>query len=84
MLNAPFDNPKAQALPLLSNNFELHWALVICHIELGREEEARAAAAEILRINPQFSTEAVRPFMPNKDPARTEHQLAALRKAGLK
>jgi adenylate cyclase len=77
-------SPLTQALPLVPNNLQLHWALVICYVELGREEEARAAAAEMLRINPQFSTEAVRPFMPNKDPARTEHQLAALRKAGLK
>ncbi len=76
--------PLQQALPLMPNNLELQWALVICYVELGREAEARAAAAEMLRINPQFSTEAVRPFMPNKDPARTEHQLAALRKAGLK
>jgi hypothetical protein len=27
---------------------------------------------------------AMRPFMPNKDLARTEQQFAALRKAGLK
>jgi adenylate cyclase len=76
--------PLTQALSLLPNNLQLHWGLVICYVELGWEEEARAATAEMLRINPQFSTEAVRPFMPNKDPARTEHQLAALRKAGLK
>ena len=76
--------PLTQALPLLPNNLQLLWALVICYVELGREEEARATAAEMLRIHPQFSTEAMRPFMPNKDPARTEQQLAALRKAGLK
>jgi adenylate cyclase len=76
--------PLKQALPLMPNNLQLHWALVMCYGELGREGEVRAEAAEILRINPQFSTEAVRPFMPNKDPARTEQQLAVLRKAGLK
>jgi adenylate cyclase len=76
--------PLTQALPLIPNNLQPHWALVICYVELGREEEARAAAGEMLRIAPHFSTEAVRPFIPNKDPARTEHQLAALRKAGLK
>jgi adenylate cyclase len=79
--------PLTQALPLIPNNLhnlQLHWGLVICYVELGREQEAQATAVEMLQINPQFSTEALRPFMPNKDPARTEHQLAALRKAGLK
>lgn len=76
--------PLMQALPLLPHNLPLHWGLVIYYVELGREEEAQAATAEMLRINSQFSTETVRPFMPNKDPARTEHQLTALRKAGLK
>jgi len=38
----------------------------------------------MLRIYPQFSVEAWRPFMPFKDPAMLERELAALRKAGLK
>ena len=76
--------PLTQAFPILPNNLQLHWALVICYVELGREEEARATAAEMLRIHPQFSIVAMRPFMPNKDLARTEQQFAALRKAGLK
>jgi adenylate cyclase len=76
--------PLMQALPLIPNNLQLQWALVMCYVELGREEEAQAAAGEMLRIAPHFSTEASRPFMVNKDPARTEYQLAALRKAGLK
>jgi hypothetical protein len=60
------------------------WGLVICSVELEWEEEARVAAGEMLRIAPHFSTEAMRPFIPNKDPVRTEHQLAALHKAGVK
>jgi len=76
--------PLTQALPLIPNNLQLHWALVICYVELEREAEARSTASEMLRINPQFSTEMVWPFMLNKDPACTEHQLAALRRAGLK
>jgi hypothetical protein len=50
--------------------------------ELAREEEARAA--EVLRINPQFSLEALQQRLPYKDPAELERHLAALRKAGLK
>ena len=69
--------PLTQAFPILPNNLQLHWALVICYVELGREEEARATAAEMLRIHPQFSIVAMRPFMPNKDLARTEQQFAA-------
>ena len=52
--------------------------------ELGRKAEARAEAAEVLRLNPQFSLEVHRQREPVKDPARLERHLAALRKAGLK
>ena len=47
-------------------------------------EEAQAEAAEILRIYPQFSVEGFWPFLPFKDPAMLERELAGLRKAGLK
>jgi adenylate cyclase len=48
------------------------------------EDDARAEAAEVLRLNPQFSLEAFGDRLPYKDPAETERVLAALRKAGLK
>jgi predicted Zn-dependent protease len=51
---------------------------------LGWEEEARQAAAEILRINPHFSLEVVRQTVPFKDQERLERLLDGLRKAGLK
>jgi adenylate cyclase len=51
---------------------------------LGREEEARAEAAEVLRINPKFSLEGLKRRLPFKDPAAVEPYLANLRKAGLK
>jgi hypothetical protein len=40
--------------------------------------------AEILRISPQYSLEVVRQRIPYKDLVSLEHQVAALRKAGLK
>ena len=49
----------------------------------GREEEARAAAAEVLRINPKFRIEQL-PQGTHRDLAVVEHENEALRKAGLK
>ena len=52
----------------------------------GREEEARAAAAEVLRINPKFSIErhAMGLAQAYKNQIHTERFIDALRKAGLK
>ncbi|MBI3801724.1 MAG: tetratricopeptide repeat protein [Deltaproteobacteria bacterium] len=61
-----------------------HLTLAAVYSELGREVEARAEAAEVLRINSQFSLEVLRQRAPIKDPAMLERYLAALRKAGLK
>jgi adenylate cyclase len=58
--------------------------LAIASSELGREAEARAAAAEVLRINPKFSLEVYKERVPIKDPATLEREITALRKAGLK
>ena len=58
--------------------------LALAASEAGREEEARAAAAEVLRINPKFSLEVHRQRATIRDPAVLERHIAALRKAGLK
>ena len=58
--------------------------LAAIYSRLGREAEARAAAAEVLRINPNFSLEVHKQRMPIKDPAMLERYIAALQKAGLK
>jgi len=50
----------------------------------GREEEARAEAAEILRIDPKFSLEGLAKTRPHKNQANTKSYIDALRKAGLK
>jgi adenylate cyclase len=57
--------------------------MAISYIRLGREEEARAAAAEILRINPKFSLELYAKALPFTKPV-AERIVADLRKAGLK
>ena len=61
-----------------------HLFLAAVYSELGREAEARVEAAEVLRLNPQFSLEVHKQREPIKDPAVLERRLAALRKAGLK
>jgi adenylate cyclase len=50
----------------------------------GREEEAREAAKELLRINPAFSLERLAQTTPHKDRAVADRFIEALRKAGLK
>ena len=50
----------------------------------GREGEARAAAKEVLRINPAFSLERLAKTSPHKDRAVVERFIEALRKAGLR
>ena len=57
--------------------------LAISYIRLGREEEARAAAAEILRINPKFSLDRYAKNAPYTQP-QVERNIEDLRKAGLK
>jgi adenylate cyclase len=50
----------------------------------GREEEARAEAAEVLRINPKFSVDSFTKAVPYKDQSEADKLINALRKAGLK
>jgi adenylate cyclase len=57
--------------------------MAISYIRLGREEEARAAAAEILRINPKFSLERYAKILPFIRPV-ADRVIQDLRKAGLK
>ncbi len=61
-----------------------HLGLAAAYSKLGKEAEARAEAAEVLRLNPNYSLEVARQRFPLKDQARLEHELAILRKAGLK
>jgi TolB-like protein/Tfp pilus assembly protein PilF len=65
--------------------FAIHLGLSAAYIELGREEEARNQAAEVIKINPMVSLENLRKgfYSYYKDPAHSERFLSALRKAGL-
>jgi TolB-like protein/class 3 adenylate cyclase/Tfp pilus assembly protein PilF len=80
-----------EAIPILKrhlarypNTLGAHEQLIVDYTELGREDEARAAAAEVLRISPQFSVDADMQILPFKDPAWRKRFYADMRKAGLK
>jgi tetratricopeptide (TPR) repeat protein len=57
--------------------------LASCYAELGREDAARAQAAEVLRINPGFTLVKYADSLTYKDPDHAARSLAALRRAGL-
>ena len=66
------------------NILRAHLTLAAVYSELGQAAEARAEAAEVMRLNPQFSLEIHKERVPIKDPAMLERHIAALHKAGLK
>src|ERR687887_636464 len=76
--------PLQRYLSRYPNILHIHLMLATVYSELGQAAEARAEAAEVLRLNPNFSLEVHKQRMPIKDPAVLERHLAALRKAGLK
>jgi tetratricopeptide (TPR) repeat protein len=63
-----------------------HVFLVVDYIELGHDDAARAEAAKVLKLNPQFSIETVFPAVGPKGKVLADNQriVAGLRKAGLK
>jgi tetratricopeptide (TPR) repeat protein len=76
--------PLKRYLTRYPNHLGPHLTLAAVYSELGKEADARAEAAEVLRLNPNFSLEVHKQRVPIKDPAVLERMLAALRKAGLK
>jgi len=65
--------------PVLS----VHLGLSAVYAELGKEEEARNHAAEIMKINPTISIEEAKRLYRWKDPQYSERWVSSLRKAGL-
>jgi adenylate cyclase len=73
-----------KALRIAPNNIMAHLSLAGTYSLLGRDEEARAEAEEVLRINAKFSLESYAKTLPFKNQAQTDRFVEALRKAGLK
>jgi adenylate cyclase len=61
-----------------------HLQLAAIYSMMGQYEKARKHWEEVLLINPNFTSEYLRKTAFFKDPAKVEHVLEALRKAGLK
>lgn len=57
--------------------------LAILYVQLGRMEDTRIAASEVLKASPNFSVKLWGERNPMKDRAQVERDMAALRKAGL-
>jgi len=60
-----------------------HVELVMAYMAWGRDDEARAAAQDLLRIDPKFSVQRYGQSLSYKDPALTAQALELMRKAGL-
>ena len=73
-----------KALQRSPDNLLAHVLLATTYSMMGREKEARAEAAEVLRINPKFSLDYFAKTLPYKDQKVINNLIDALRKAGLK
>jgi tetratricopeptide (TPR) repeat protein len=76
-------SPLKQYLARYPGQLGAHLTLTAVYSELGKDAEAQAEAAAVLRLNPQFSLEVHKQRVPIKDSAVLERHIAALRKAGL-
>jgi len=78
-----------QAIPALKkylayiNNIPARLYLIVCYVELGRNQEAHAEAAEVMRITPQFSLTLQKQMSPMTGALR-ERLYDDMAKAGLK
>jgi adenylate cyclase len=66
------------------NYLTAHRDLAASYAEVGRQKEAQAEAAEVLRLNPAFSVDLFRARYPVQKQADLDRLIAALRKTGLK
>jgi adenylate cyclase len=73
-----------KAIQRAPDSFTAHYSLAATYIMMGREKEARAEAAEVLRINPKFSVDSSIKILPFKDQSEADKLVDALHKAGLK
>ncbi|NIS77388.1 MAG: tetratricopeptide repeat protein [Deltaproteobacteria bacterium] len=73
-----------KAIRVSPKDIVAHRALVSSYALLGREEEARVAAEEVLRIDPDFSVDRYAKIVPFKNRDKLKELIASYRMAGLK
>ena len=67
-----------------SDDLMAHLGLAGTYALMGREKEAHAEAAEVMRIDPKFSLESYARRLPYKDQKKIDDVVSPLRKTGLK
>jgi len=73
-----------KAIQIAPDNILAHTHLAATYSMMGRDKEARAEVAEVIRINPKFSVDSWAKNLPFKDRSEIDKIINALRKAGLK
>ena len=73
-----------KALQRGPDNLFAHLGLTATYSIMGREQEARTQAAEVLRLNPKFSVDSYAKRINFKDQSIADKYIDALREAGLK
>jgi adenylate cyclase len=72
-----------KALPQYPNTIVVQLGLAACYFALGRQQEAQKAAAEVLKLNPNFSIDFYSMTVPYKNQSDLDNHLNELRRAGL-
>jgi adenylate cyclase len=73
-----------KAIQIAPDDFTAHLGLASTYSLMGRDSEARAEAAEVLRVNPKFSLDDYVKKIIFRNQSAKERYVDALRKAGLK
>jgi adenylate cyclase len=73
-----------KAIQIAPDSVPAHVHLAATYSMMGREKEARAESAEVLRVNPKFSLDYYAKRIAYKDQSQADKLINALRKAGLK
>jgi len=72
-----------KTLHLTPKNFFAFQNLSICHGLLEQEDESRAAASEMMKINPKFTIKSYKKTLPYKNRDLVERWAEVLRKSGI-
>jgi len=72
-----------KGIQIAPDDIPAHICLALTYVSMGREKEARAEGAEVLRINPKFSVDYWAKTIPFRDQSQKDKLINALRKAGL-